>query len=103
MDKEEFLLLKKNGMAKMDACYEVLTQTKEVLMEDHNWSRNNKKDNLMLDLYSSVLELEVELKKYQKRYKSNKTKFSAIKNQILFAQAYQVSSEAIEAMIEISA
>jgi len=72
-------------------------------MEDHNWNRNNKKDDLMLDLYSSVLKLEEELKKYQKRFQSNKTKVSAIKNQILFAQAYQVSYEAIEAMIEVSA
>lgn len=102
MNKEDLLLLKKDGMAKMDASYEVLIQTKNVLMEDHNWNRNNKKDDLMLDLYSSVLKLEGELKKYQKRFQSNKTRASAIKNQILFVQAYQVSSQAIEAMIEIS-
>ena len=102
MEDDTFLLYKKARLQKMDACIEILTQSRRVLMEDHPWNKNSKKDDIMLDLYSAITELNKELEKYKKHFKNNKTHKSAIKNQIYFAKAYEVSSEAIEAMVEIT-
>ena len=102
MNEDAFLLYKKVSLEKMDTCLEILLQTRRVLMEDHPWKKNLKKDDFMLDLYSSITELKKELKKYQKNFETNKTMKSATKNQIFFAKTYEVGSEAIEAMVEIT-
>ncbi len=102
MSEELFLLYKKESLQKMDACIEILSQSRRVLMEDHNWKKDSKKDDFMLDLYSSITQLKKQLKIYKKNFQTNKTMKSAAKNQVFFAKAYELSSEAIEAMVEIS-
>jgi hypothetical protein len=36
MSEDLFLLYKKESLQKMDACIEILSQSRRVLMEDHN-------------------------------------------------------------------